>query len=465
MIDFYEINSSCIFFLSYNFFFKDITKSAFENKYSHTLYQRQPNQGLDALIEVDFQVYFTPNEQNLLLRYYTNQRIVKQIPFEIPVQRTGQIKKIPFNFLMVKMEQNSLSNSAKITFINGYDMQEFSTIESFSLKYNDKHLVGSQQRKELKTEFLTFIEILEVAFYKGSHLIQDSDNLSPFLYYTGFDSLKTVVACKNTNNPQRNVQNNPNLALTLQSCNNYQRVICQDKCDICLGFDCKVCIPGYELQGAMCVKCLNGYDPILKVCFEGVNIQEFQKTQIANLQATQLNLELKESYFLATFKFSIRGETYQDNNFFFYLNNVNGLNEMSVQCWDTDCLRQQKEIYFALMNKNPSFFIETLVVGNTGSFTITPTSLILRVREISSFDLSANYFKNFDCSLLGNYLFQKNLDDYYYGKCVSQCFPGFYPDYETFKCEKCPANCSRCLSAKICSACASSFVLYQSQCV
>lgn len=30
------------------------------------------------------------------------------------------------------------------------------------------------------------------------------------MFYSGIDDIKTVLTCKNTNNPLRNVQNNPN---------------------------------------------------------------------------------------------------------------------------------------------------------------------------------------------------------------------------------------------------------------
>ncbi len=53
------------------------------------------------------------------------------------------------------------------------------------------------------------------------------------------------------------------------------------------------------------MKCAQGYDPVLKECFEGQSITEFQQTQVANLRATQLSLNINKSYFLVTTKFSI----------------------------------------------------------------------------------------------------------------------------------------------------------------
>lgn len=50
--------------------------------------------------------------------------------------------------------------------------------------------------------------------------------------------MTAVIACKNTNNPQRNFSNNPNLALTLQTCDPYSKVVCNSNCDVCIGFDC-----------------------------------------------------------------------------------------------------------------------------------------------------------------------------------------------------------------------------------
>lgn len=38
LIQFYEINSSCLFMISYNFFFKDVAQNNFSNKYDHILY-------------------------------------------------------------------------------------------------------------------------------------------------------------------------------------------------------------------------------------------------------------------------------------------------------------------------------------------------------------------------------------------------------------------------------------------
>ena len=41
------------------------------------------------------------------------------------------------------------------------------------------------------------------------------------MFYSGIDTVKTVITCKNTNNPIRNVSNNPNQPLILNSCEDF----------------------------------------------------------------------------------------------------------------------------------------------------------------------------------------------------------------------------------------------------
>ena len=98
------VNNSSVFLMHYNFYFKDFSRNVFNNEYHHVLYQRYPQEGKEILIKADFQVNISPITQSLLLRYFANQNLKQQLPFEIPIQRTEEIQKIPFNFIMIKVD-------------------------------------------------------------------------------------------------------------------------------------------------------------------------------------------------------------------------------------------------------------------------------------------------------------------------------------------------------------------------
>lgn len=75
---------------------------------------------------------------------------------------------------MVSVEQNAIKRAPRVTFINGYNLERFSRSDTYRLRYSDKHLVGENNPREQKREeFLTFIEIKEVSFFRGSHFSED----------------------------------------------------------------------------------------------------------------------------------------------------------------------------------------------------------------------------------------------------------------------------------------------------
>ncbi len=469
LLPFYEINNSYIFLMHYNFFFKDFVKNNFDNRYSHVLYQRYPKEGVEILLRADFQVNITPTSQNLLLRYFINQQIKRQLPFELPLTRTDELQQIPFNFIMIQVQQNSIKRIPNITFINGYNLEQFSLSENFQLLSSDQHLIGdAESRDTQRKEYLTFIQINEVMFLRGSTFQQDTSNNSPILYYSGLESPEYVLTCKNTNNPQRNTSNDPNLPSTLNNCNNFQKVTCGDNCDICSGAQCSICKPGYEIdESDACRKCEEneGYDPTLKACYIGTVLTDFFETQYGNLNASIMNLDIGNNYFLATAKFEVDKEIFLNNAFLMFINNVDSQNRLLDICWDSSCIDQPQEMYFALSNQEQSKLIDKIIIGNTGTYSIQPQSLILSLQEKAAFNPTDPRYKNFNCGFLGDYYFQIEAGNSLIGRCVRQCNSGYFKNFNNQTCTACPVTCLTCVSSDSCLSCPENQALVVGQCL
>ena len=68
------------------------------------------------------------------------------------------------------MSENHINRIPKIKFINGYDLNEYEIWENFRMNWNDRHIIGdSENWDESRNEYLTFIEIKEIMFLKGSY--------------------------------------------------------------------------------------------------------------------------------------------------------------------------------------------------------------------------------------------------------------------------------------------------------
>lgn len=470
MLPFYEINNSCVFLINFNFFFKDISKNIENNKYYHVLYQRFPKEGVDIKLRADLQINITPLNKNILIRYFINTKIKKQIPFDLPTEGTNQLKEVPFNFILVKVEQNALNKVPKVTYINGYNMNEFIYKENFALNSEDQHLIGdSVARDSTRKEFITFVEILEVSFLRGGFFRQDSDKFSPFLFFSGMDNrnLKFVMMCKEGNNLKRNREDVFNSEINLLSCDDFVKEVCEDvNCDVCEKGECVVCDEGYEIGNlGNCERCLKGYDPILKVCFDGIENTEFFTTQFANLNVSLLDVEFSKQYFLSTLKFRINKEQFLHNGFFYFFNNVDDENRLVDVCWDDSCLDKDQEIYFAFANTGNQFKIEKFIFGNSGIYTIDPISITYYLQNQSAFLPSDIKHKNFNCSFLGNYYFLELPTTTYYGTCVETCPKKYFKNFQSQKCEKCAKSCKTCQSALNCLSCLPSETLIQGQCL
>ena len=476
LLPLYEINNSYIFIIQYNFLYKNFKKSNSENKYSHVLYQRFPKEGIEILIKADIDIKISSASSSTMnMRYFSNQQLQRRTPINYQVhiedKKDDNLYLIPLNFLLVKVEQNSLNRIPKITFINGLDTSVVRMPEEFfELRANDRHLIGEPESNDFnQDEYFTFIEIKEVFFLRGSFFQQNTSSNSNTLYYSGFrqGEENLVLTCKTTNDIKRNMGDSI-ILLDLINCEENLEVECIDNCDICESDGCVICDPGYELRDLKCVKCgvEEGYDPILKVCFSGQEITEFFDTEFGNLKTTIMDLDIKNNhYFLATLKFDVDQNIFLHNGFLFYLNSRERQNVLIDVCWDEICFEKEQQIYFGLMNKKNNFPIEKIIVGNSNIYAIKPNSLILNLQKNTDFTAGTIIHKNFDCSFIGNYFFQQELGSIHFGKCLKNCSRGFYKDFLTNRCLKCSSKCQTCISTNICISCKKNEALVIGQCL
>ena len=476
LLPLYEINNSYIFLIQYNFLYKNFKKSNSENQYNHVLYQRFPKEGIEVLIRADIDVKMsTASASTMNMRYFTNQQLQRRtsINFE---NYTESIKDdglyiIPLNFLLVKVEQNSLNRIPRITFINGLDTSVIKMPEEFfQLRANDRHLIGEPESNDFnQDEYFTFIEIKEVFFLRGSFFQQNTRSNSRTLYYSGFREGEEdlILTCKTTNYIKRNIDDSK-ILLDLVNCEEILDPECIMNCDICEKDICLICDPGYELENNECIQCsgFQGYDPILKVCYNGQEITEFFDTEFGNLKTAIMDLDIQNNhYFLATLKFDVDKEIFLHNGFLFYLNSRERQNILIDVCWDDVCFEREQQIYFGLMNQKKNFSIEKIILGNSNIYAIQPKSLILNLQKNTEFPPGSKKYKNFDCSFIGNYFFQHEPGSIYFGKCVTTCLRGYYKDFITKRCLKCSSKCVTCLSANICLTCKKNESLVVGQCL
>lgn len=204
----YQINNSYIFLIQYDLFYKDYAQASFDNLYYHVLYQRLPANGINRLIRVDLQMVMNPNDAYAYLRYILNDKVNKQNPYSLTLERSQGLRTVPFNYLMVKITQTALNPHPEITFINGYDDSSHSVRSNYIFKQSDQHVVGDFNPEDsTRREFLSFVSINEIAFFTGAYLKEERLRTSPLSYYSGLDKQITVLTCKKNNNPLRTKTN------------------------------------------------------------------------------------------------------------------------------------------------------------------------------------------------------------------------------------------------------------------
>jgi len=228
---------------------------------------------------------------------------------------------------------------------------------------------------------------------------------------------------------------------------------------------CKVCKPNYYLKDEKCIRCSDaeGYDPISKECFNGVSLSEFTDTQFGNLKAATTNIDLINNYFLATYRYTIDQKNYSHNGFLLFINNIENCNRQLDFCWDSECIKNQQGIYYALSNTKQKLTLERFIIGNTSINATIPASMIFGMKTKDMIDQNSLKHKNFSCSIFGNLVYQPT--DNYYGKCVSECQSGYYRDPETQKCIRCNSNCLTCTGPQTCNTCKRRYTLVKNECI
>lgn len=206
----YQVNSSYVFLIQYDFYYKDYAQASFDNLYYHVLYQRMPANGVNRLIRLDLQMVMNPNDAYAYLRYTVNDKVEKQTPYLLTLERSQGLRNVPFNYNIVRVIQTALNPNPEILFINGYDDTKYSIKRNFLLLQSDQHIVGDfNQDDATRREFLSFISINEVSFFLGAYIIEEKLKNSPVSYYSGLDKQLIILTCKTTNNPVRlNLSNN-----------------------------------------------------------------------------------------------------------------------------------------------------------------------------------------------------------------------------------------------------------------
>lgn len=136
-----------------------------------------------------------PQTNKLIKRNYIDQNMIDTKEYPLLIANDKTLKSFPFEFQVVRVQQNPLYSKPKISFYNGYDKKE----KSFSIQVNldptDRHLFGdSINRNTTRKEFFTFISITEVAFYEGGFIqYQDNDKLNVF---SGIKNKDYYLACQ-----------------------------------------------------------------------------------------------------------------------------------------------------------------------------------------------------------------------------------------------------------------------------
>lgn len=123
-------------------------------------------------------------------------------------------------------------------------------------------------------------------------------------------------------------------------------------------------------------------------------------------------------------------------------------------------------LYFSLFNVNPenpqSLNIDHFILGNTADFASSPQRVYFEVRSPADFDRTAQYYKNFDCRIFGQFYFLR--ETRFYGRCTSQCPSGFYISTAFDRCLPCPSDCAECADNETCLSCRATDYLIEGRC-
>ena len=463
-----DINQSYVFVSQFDFFYKDFKKSNFQNQYSHVLYQRLSKTGVEILIRSEIFVKMGQIDNEITLRNYINEKIVSETPIQLEMNKSGDLKKIDFQYLIIKVTQNPLNNFPVITFENGITKKTEQFNYFVKLSPSDIHLFGDNQKRDsTRKEYFSFVNIKEILITRGGY-IRKNEEQGLVSYFSGFnDKVDEVLLCKNLNNVERGKKGNVNLL----SCEEEQNeVLCDvENCDICNGSVCEICDIGFEIvenddESNGCRKCEEneGYDIVFRKCFTGEIISEFFFTQFGNLIAASTDVIINPNeLLLITFKFKIDPETFLNSAFYLFINNVDSHNRLMDICFE-NCEDKIHEIHFSLAEVQEIFQLENLIFGNSGTYALKPISLIYKIKTKDEIELQKK-FKNFDCKILNpNLIF--NLESKNYGTCQRSCSTSQFFHKRTNTCLTCPSNCLTCKNNTECLTCKKNEILINSKC-
>lgn len=458
-----DVNQSYVYAIQFDFFYKDFKKSNFRNHYDHVLYQRLSAAGVEILIRSEIHVLMGQIDNEIILRNFIDEKIVNSTPIQLKMSRSNILKKIDIKYLIIKVIQNPLSNFPIITFENGYTKNPQKFKFSVKLSPSDKHLIGDNQKRDsTRKEYFSFVNIKEVLFTKGG-FIKKNEEQGTVRFFSGFNqNVDEVLICKNINDINRGNFGN----LNLLSCEENIEECSIGNCDVCNGSICEICEVGYELNGGNCEKCGDdqGFDIIFRECFDGELISEFFSTQFGNLISTNSTLIVNPGdILLITLKFKINPETFSNNAFYFFINNVDSHNRMMDICFE-ECEDKVHEIHFALSELKEIFILQKLIFGNSGTYGIIPKSIIYSLKPRDTIPLEKKPI-NFDCKILDpNFIFILEKDSQNFGKCIEKCPVGQYSDKKTNTCLKCAKNCQSCISKDECVKCKENEILINKNC-
>lgn len=463
LLDSDKVNQSYIFFMQFDFYVKNYFDISNDNKYYHVLYQRYSKKNNRILLRSDLEVFFSKNKNEFSQRNFVGDE-KKYFDFKkLTLKKDNSMEKVFINFMMVKVYQNPLFEKPMVEFKNGIDLGEKKKKNIFEIdlkmESSDKHFFGdSEKRDTTRKEFLSFINIKEITFYRGGYM-KEKFFSNDYIFFSGFEKPEFLIYCSKTNDLNRGKGNN----LILNKCEK-EEIKCKIKnCDICVNEKCEICKPGYELRKLNCEKCKieEGYDPILKKCYKGLKINEFFETQYSNLNSSLLDVNTLNLYFLVTAKLKIIPENFLNNGFIFFLNDIQDFNRVTDVCWN-DCEEKDFSIYYGFQNTNIDQKINKLIIGNTSKYSIVPETFIIKFQNPSDFTTSKLKYKNFDCSFIKKILYLKK--NKYFGKCISKCPTGTYLDHNINRCLNCKKNCLNCSHPEKCLKCSKGYTLTKNRC-
>ena len=469
LLDNKKINQSYIFIIQFDFFIKNYLEIKNLNQYYHVLYQRYSKNDNKILIRSDVKIFFDKENNFFEQRNFLGKKkkCFDKKNLEM-IKNDNSLEKInELDFLLIKVFENPLFEKPVIEFKNGLNKNNNKkNIFEIDLKLNsnDKHFFGdSEKRDSTRKEFLSFINIKEVSFYRGAYIQEKKFSSNELIFFSGYEKLEYLLYCSKTNDLDRGDSKN----LILNKCEK-NKIICDIKnCDICdNNKKCIICKPGFELineKNNKCRKCKieEGYDPILKKCFKGTAVNEFFETQYSNLNSSLLDIDTLNLYFIVTAKLKIIPDNFLNNGFLFFLNDIQDYNRITDVCWD-NCEDRDFEIYYGLQNKNIDLKINKLILGNTSNYSIVPETFIFKIRKPSDFTSKTKKYKNFDCSFINKILLLPKNN--YFGTCVSKCPKNTYLDHDINRCLNCKTNCLNCSKPENCLQCKKGYTLIKNKC-